>query len=167
MKLKTWCLLVGLLGLAIGCGRSESTTISDGNSSTTVTTSDSGAEVTIKDDKGGTIRVTGGDQAIALPDNFPKDVPIYEGAVTFTAVVAGDTMTVAWKSKDPPSKVGPFYKQQLKSNGWSSDTAIDTPDGTVVSGTKENRTLTASIGREDSGSIISISIETRKSDGGQ
>ncbi|HEY8490234.1 MAG TPA: hypothetical protein VIO14_04500 [Dehalococcoidia bacterium] len=68
-----------------------------------------------------------------LPDNFPKEFPIYEGAkVTFTLTSSagsgqsGNAWTVSWETKDSVEKVTKFYQDNLSKNQWTiSATSTD------------------------------------------
>ncbi len=71
-----------------------------------------------KDDKTGKTYVEGAD--VKLPDNFPKDTPIYPGSTISAAIVspslhsAGATIS----SLDDAQKTGQWYTDQMKNNGW-------------------------------------------------
>ena len=80
------------LVLAYGCGKDEKT----------VSTPQGDAKITTKGDvstvelAGKDVKVTAasGDGGVALPANFPKDVPIIKGGVVKMAMVAGENLSV-------------------------------------------------------------------------
>lgn len=88
-------------------------------------------EQAIEDSGGGDVDIEVGNAT--LPDDFPKEFPIYEGAkVTFTLTGSGgsgqggDTWTVSWETKDSVEKVTKFYQDNLSKNQWTvSATSTD------------------------------------------
>ncbi len=166
------CLLALIGALSVGCGPSTKVTTSADGSTTTVTTPDgktttvrtqgNESQLTITGADGSTVQVANGDEGLKVPSNFPKDVPVYAGAAVTTTATVQNTVTLVLKSPDAVGKVTSFYKEQLKTNEWTVEAAVETPDGSLLTGQKENRVLSTSIAKEDTGSLISITIETKK-----
>lgn len=165
--------LVVLAGaFVIGCGPSTKVTTSADGTVTTVTTPDGktttvrsrgdDTQLTIIGADGATVRVSNGDNGIAVPSDFPKDVPVYAGASVTTSATVQNTITLVLKSTDPVSKVAAFYKEQLKASDWTVEAAIESEEGSFLTGKKEDRVLSTSIAKEGTGSLISITIETKK-----
>jgi hypothetical protein len=161
MKRIEVALLVLLVCLAVGCRKSTTVVAPDG-SRATVTKKGDAVEVTVKGADGGTVRVAGGEGGVALPEGFPKDVPIYPGATVTTSATVENAMNAVLKTSDPVNKVAAFYKEKLKANGWESKAAMDMADGTMLSGKKENRTQTTMIARDGDNTMVTLSIATEK-----
>lgn len=79
-----------------------------------------------------------------IPDNFPKDFPIYPGAEvtgSLSGAQAGskDGFWLTLSSKDAFDKVNGFYTTALKANGWTAESSTiyikDTTAETVTKGT--------------------------------
>ncbi len=51
-----------------------------------------------------------------------------------------------------------FYKDKMKENGWEAKLAMDTGDGTLLSGTKDHRTQNAVIRRDGSKTEINLTV---------
>lgn len=74
---------------------------------------------TFTDPKTGAKMAVGED--LAIPANFPKDVPIYSGAKVKAVVMADDTeknATISLSSTDVPKTVADWYDKTLASAGW-------------------------------------------------
>jgi hypothetical protein len=84
--------------------------------------------------------------SVALPATFPKDVPLYPGAIVAagssdqSASGAGHSVTLL--TADPPVKVADWYEVELPKQGWAKSLAVAVPDGKGTFFTKDNRTLT-------------------------
>lgn len=82
------------------------------------------------DDKtGATIDVGSGE----MPENFPKDFPIYEGAKVTSSLTGGESREgsgfwLTLTTGDSVDEVSSFYKINLAANGWT-ETANYTSEG--------------------------------------
>lgn len=77
-----------------------------------------------KDNKTGNSVAVGED--LKLPDDFPKEVPIYAGAKVKSVSLnrSGDKgATVTLGTDDQPEKVATWYSESLKKDGWSEDSS--------------------------------------------
>jgi len=112
---------------------------------------------------GSTINV-GGEQK--LPDNFPQDFPIYEGAKVTGSLTGNDKLNestgiwVVMNTPDDISKVKAFYENNLSGKGWSVNntmTVNDTVTWTVSRGNLSgNVMLTAD--KNENKTVITISL---------
>lgn len=115
-------------------------------------------KATFTDTKTGQTVIVEGEK---LPDTFPKDFPIYQGAKVITAVSNNQSgkdngllVTFAVPDGHGLDKVVPFYKNGLSTSGWTivssfdSDTmqswviAKGTTEGSVAITTSESDPLT-------------------------
>jgi hypothetical protein len=106
--------------------------------------SDGNVEMTATGKDGEKIRIAGG-KGISLPNDFPKDVPIYTGATPVSSINAKDGTMVTLQTTDPVEKVDEFYAKQLKDQGWTIENTIKTAESTNYANKKEKRTLNVSI----------------------
>ena len=82
----------------------------------TVTGDAEKGQVNIKTDDGETIEMSYGTKTI--PDNFPKDVPVYSPAqIRMTQVVDENKSVISLSTSDDVSKVAAFYKKELAATG--------------------------------------------------
>jgi hypothetical protein len=146
-------LLAGVFA-AGGCGHSDSYTGPNGEK---VTVSKDGKSIDVKTEKGSSkINVSTGDKGIALPDNFPKDAPVYPGAIALSSVNSNDGMMVTLQTADSADKVAEYYAKELKGQGWTTESEVKLPQGTTYVNKKEKRNLSVSITGGDKTMIMLI-----------
>jgi hypothetical protein len=77
------------------------------------------ATVTSED---GTTTMTAG-AAAKIPEDFPKDVPLYEkmNVMAVQQDSASGAVSITAQSKDSVAKVAEYYKKQAESNGWTQE----------------------------------------------
>ena len=120
----------------------------------------SGETVTIKS-KEGTMVISGGEN-VSLPDNFPKDVPVYKGAKVLTSISSKEGMSVTLQTTDAVAKVAEFYKTQMAAQGWQSEASLDTGHQTMLNYKKEARTAAVIImADQDGGTTITLGLDEK------
>jgi len=157
MKRVGLCLALAVGCLAIGCRKSTTVVDKDGTRAT-VTQSGGGAELKIEG-KGGLRAQMNEKGGVALPDGFPKDVPIYPGSAVTMSASTKDGMQVVLKTPDPSDKVAAFYKEKLKGAGWELETSLSGEGSSMVSGKKDQRSVGAVVGRDSGGSAVTLMIQ--------
>lgn len=93
-----------------------------------------------KDGETFTMKTADGKASVAIgkgakiPDNFPKDVPVYAGIEINMASAdpAGQTFSIQAMSDDPPEKIAEFYKKEMKANGWVEAQGMVTTGGSAM-----------------------------------
>jgi hypothetical protein len=148
------------IGCLFGCRKSTSYTAKDGTKAT-VTQSGKSTEVTIQGKDGTKVQVSEGGN-LALPDAFPKDVPVYPGANITANVTVQDGMQVVFKTADSAGKVATFYNDKLKSGGFEIEATMNTEQGSMVTGKKGNRTVLVTTARDSDGTTITLMIRSEK-----
>ncbi len=77
-----------------------------------------------------------------LPDEFPKDFPIYTGAkLTSSWTTDGESgkgVSVVWETTDSADKVQAFYKDKLPKSGWKIDNEFAQESMQTISFEKDN-----------------------------
>lgn len=147
------CLL--LLALAVsGCGAiAEKATETAIEQSTGVKIDKDGEQVTIEGEDGA-VGAVGED--VKLPDDFPADVPVYEGEIK--AVIAGENQwTVSLETPDDAQTVLDFYAEKLAADGWKKEMTANTPDGGMYSASKGERAVSVAVSSgsgEDAGKTV-------------
>ena len=108
----------------------------------------------------GTVTVGGN----KLPENWPSDAPTYPNA-TIQYSGSSDPQTgekgsaVVFTTSDNAQKVADFYKRELSSKGWVIDQTAMMGASTVLTATKDTRTLGAYITDTGNGQVsVTISI---------
>lgn len=115
-----------------------------------------GAKVDLDDDKV-TIESTsgafsfGGDQK--LPDGFPKDVPVREGAKIVSSMTNtaenGDTWIVNYETADAPAAIYDWSLEQLEAEGWKVEVKAQQDSGGMISATKDTRRVSVTLGESN------------------
>lgn len=102
----------------------------------------------------GTIE-TGGD--VALPDNFPSDVYVYEGKLLTVMQLASNNTLVSIETKDSPAEVKDAYVEKMEADGWTQTGLMDFGTTVSILGEKGTRTLSVTIGKEE-GEMTTIAL---------
>jgi hypothetical protein len=152
-------ILMLLVFCAVGCGRKTTTSTAPDGSKATVTPKADGSEVTVTGPKGETVRVATGKSNVALPEGFPKDVPIYSPANVTTSAKVQNTMSVVLATADEGAKVLGFYSEQLKAGGWQMGGTMNSDQGGMLSATKGESTCTIYVGHDEQTTVnISVAV---------
>jgi hypothetical protein len=157
---QTTVILTVLTLFIIGCGRSSTIQTKDGEVKIEQKGNQATYEVTSKDGK---TKVTAGDSGVALPDNFPKDIPIYKDATVKLSSTQGKTMMVHLAVTASMADCAKYYQEQLKEQGWEIETTMNVGDATMTSAKKEKRKCVVNVIKSDKETMIQIMIEEEKS----
>ena len=144
---KNMVVAIGAVILAVAgvaCKRSSTYTVKDG--SLTVEKKGKDTEsMTFTGKNGETVAITmnGG----KVPDDYPKDVPLYEGTKVIMANSASEKHArhLILESKDPADKIAEYYKKSLESNGWTIEGTMNMGEMNMFTATKDNRQLVVQI----------------------
>jgi hypothetical protein len=107
-----------------------------------------------------------GDQKI--PDNFPKDFPIYPGAKPSGSLSGNNQKEqsqgfwIVLQSNDNLDKVKSFYADALTKNGWTIDNTMTINDMSTYTVKKGNLSggVTVSRGKDDKQTTITVTLAT-------
>jgi hypothetical protein len=148
--------LAAVTGLTLLCACSHSHTYTTKDASVTIDSSGKNDAV---------VHVTGKDGA-SLDFNsgkpitdYPSDTPLYQGKSLMDAKSEKDhARTVALQTPDPMDKISDFYKSQLASKGWKTESTMTTAQMNMFVATKEGRKLVISISSDGKMQQISQSL---------
>lgn len=71
---------------------------------------------------------------IALPENFPSDVPVFKGAKPFAVqTLAGDARNVLFHTDGAAPEVFNFYQDQMRQQGWNPSQQYQTKEQSFLS----------------------------------
>lgn len=100
--------------------------------------------------------------SVALPTDFPQDVPVYPNARVATTSVSPQSklMILALETPDAPAKIVDYYQKELEAHGWSVVSSLKSAKGGSISAQKGDRFCSATIGLrgKTAGSIVSLSV---------
>ncbi len=151
---------VQLIALALsaamisGCGKSDKPASSAQGEVKIATTSQG---VVATDGKGTKVTASASGNA-ALPENFPKDVPIITGAKIGVATALPDATSVILGTPASPEEAAKFYAENLKAQGWKVESPQNVAGRTLLQAKKDKREFTAGILKAEGGSTIQIMV---------
>ena len=108
--------------------------------------------------QGAKITTAGTGKSVALPDNFPKDVPIISGGSVQLATVMENKTTLMLTASAPAAEAVKFYQDGLKAQGWKVGATMAAGAMNLISAEKENRTCGVQVASANEGSTISITV---------
>jgi hypothetical protein len=114
-------------------------------------------QIAITTEEGETLNVSYGKDSI--PDNFPKDVPVYSPAtVKMTQIIDDSKSVISLGTQDDVSKVATFYKKELSAKGWSVKNEMSMGSMSLLHVQKGSRALNVTVNKSDEETIISMVI---------
>lgn len=110
---------------------------------------------------GGMVSVGSG---IALPDDFPKDFPVYNGNISIVsaASIPDQGVSLTFSSQDTSEEVATWYENTLTSEGWTRDQSYDLQGQVMRSYLKANERIAVSISQNTgatTGTVVRSSKE--------
>ena len=148
------------IALASGCGKDEKT-ISTPQGDVTITKKGGGASVEVAT-KEGKLNIASNDKGVALPANFPKDVPIIKGGVVTVAMTSGDNLNVQVRAPAPVAEVAKYYEDSLKAQGWQIEATMNMGESVMVSAKKGKRQCVVTTAKDGNGSMVQLMVPGEK-----
>jgi cytochrome c-type biogenesis protein CcmE len=95
-----------------------------------------------------------------LPDNFPKDIPIYSPASVQMSQIMdnGKTVMASLNTTDDMAKVAAFYKKALTQAGWEIKADMNMGNTFLVQGEKGEQSLNVSATKEQDKTVITLAL---------
>ena len=148
-------ILPAFLALSFGCSKSETHQSPDGNIKVEQKGDTSKVEVTTKEGK---TFVTASDKGVAIPDTFPKDVPIPKGAVPKLTMSQGKAEMLHLHVPGTVADVLKAYQEMLKGEGWEIETTMNMGEGSMLQAKKPGRQCAAMVMKDDAGTLIQLTV---------
>jgi hypothetical protein len=145
-------LLAGVL-TAGGCGDSKTYAGPNGEK---VTVNKDGGSVEINATGKNGEKVQFSANGLALPEDFPKDVPVYPDAKVLSSVKAKEGTMITLQTPVEAEKVEEFYAKELKDKGWTTETTVALPQGKTFVNKIGKRTLSVSVNKGDNTMIMMV-----------
>ena len=102
---------------------------------------------------------------VDLPDDFPKDVPIYKNARITAAINnksdQAEMTAVTLESKHSFKQVGQYYEKQLKASGYEIEGVYSTSKSMTINTKKGNTSVVVASTDQDGKTIAGLNITTR------
>ena len=151
------CLLLFAATLALACGGDEKT-IETEDGTFTIETDDGGVRISGEEEGVGEVTGLFGENA-KIPDGFPKDVPVYPDATVVAGMAAGDGGMVTLQTGDDPDEIAAFYREELRSEGWSLEGEMNLGGQRVLPIEKGGRSGAVQISSEGGETTILIIVD--------
>lgn len=148
-------ILSALAVLAFGCGKSETYQTPDGKVKVEQKGDTAKYEVTTKEGKA---TMTASQTGVAIPDTFPKDVPIPRGAVARVTMSQGKAEILHLHVPGSFADVAKDYSDKLKGEGWEIVSTMNMGEGSMLQAKKGNRQCAAMVVKDDAGSLIQLTV---------
>ncbi len=97
----------------------------------------SSEKVTIETKDGKAVYSAG--KSATIPENFPKDVYVYEGTKVNVAIATPDGFSVVMESSDAPEKIVAAYKSKMAAAGWKEEMVMNQGAQSMLGYKKEKR----------------------------
>lgn len=152
-------LVVSLVALLAACQRAAEEIVEE----------QTGVEI---DQEGDSVTITGSEgeeithEAESLPDDWPADVPVYEGAEveasTSVSMGQGTQMSATLVTEDPVADVFAWYKAEAESGGWTieSEASMQAEGATtaLLALKKGDMEVTITVNEADNGSSNIVTV---------
>ena len=151
-----WAIVPAVVALAVGCGKSDTYESSDGTVKIKQEGDTAKYEVVTKEGK---VTMSASDTEVAIPDTFPKDVPILKGAVAKLSMSQGKSEVLHLHVAGSMADVAKEYQDKLKDEGWEIESTMNMGDTSMVHAKKANRQCSAVVMKDDEGgSLIQLTV---------
>ena len=150
-----------LATLVAGCGKDEQTyKTSDGQ----VTVKQEGQAVTYEatGQDGTRIKAAAGEQGVAVPVDFPKDIPIIEGAKPTVAMTQGAQMMVHLQVPVSPAEAVKFYTDALKREGWDIENTMTMNEMAMLAARKDTRECSVTVLKEGEAELVQLVVSPQE-----
>lgn len=100
---------------------------------------------------------------VSLPSSWPSDVSIMRGAKINYAVssnpsTGSDGAGVMYSTTKSASEVIAYYKIELPKQGWTIGNEVTMAGASMLSATKDKRSMSVSVGGDASGTSVTIGV---------
>lgn len=148
-------ILPAIVALAFGCGKSETYQSPDGKVTVEQKGDAAKYEITTKEGKA---TMTASDTEVAIPDTFPKDVPIPKGAVAKLSMSQGKSEVLHLRVSGTIADVAKEYQDKLKGEGWEIESTMNMGEASMLHAKKGSRQCTAMVMKDDAGTLIQLTV---------
>ena len=148
-------ILPAVVALTFGCGKSETHQTIDGKIKVEQNGDTAKVEVMTKEGKA---TMTASDKGVAIPDTFPKDVPIPKGAVARLTMTQGKAEMLHLHVAGTVADVVKTYQDELKGQGWEIESTMNMGEASMLQAKKSGRQCSAMVMKDDAGTLIQLTV---------
>ena len=166
--LRKWTVLIVAAAISwTGCGDAPEEEVAESLIEKSIE-AESGEKAKVEISEGKvSIRTADGDvlaaseDGVEIPEGFPGDVPIYEGAKTVASLKMGDSFQLSLQSKDARSKVVETYKEKMKAEDWELETSMAVGEGDMLHYKKGERRVMLTFTDQDGVTGIALMVQEK------
>lgn len=129
------------------------------NSEAKVDLSKNSVNITGKDDKGD-YKISMG-ESIEIPDNFPKDVYIYQPSKTTSSMELSEGHSITLATQDNIKKIVSKYNDKMKQQKWVKETSMSFGSQAMLVYKKKNRVVNISVIQENDNNVITLLVSKK------
>jgi hypothetical protein len=157
MKINLAVTLAILLAATFGCKKSRTVETADGAVQMSESDGTTRIEVNGKDGKA---TIAASETKVAIPDTFPKDVPILKGAVPKLTMTQGKSEVLHLVLPQSVAEIAKDYQEKLKAEGWAIETSMNVGDGSMIQAKKDKRTCGVMVlkNEDGGGTMVQLSV---------
>jgi len=106
----------------------------------------------------GTMTLTSG-KAARVPENFPADVHVYDGATVLNALASNEGFHLTLQSQDSPEKIVAAYKEKMTGQNWTQEMSMDMGVQKMLSFKKDSRSASVIVAADGEKTRVTIGVQ--------
>lgn len=112
----------------------------------------------------GKVNIAVNESGVALPADFPKDVPVMKDAVVKAVMGTSEqgNLVVIMSAAAPVAEVVSYYQQSLKAQGWNTESSMNMGEGAMLTLKKEGRSLMLTVSKDGKDTNIQLALPNHK-----
>ncbi len=114
-----------------------------------------GGNVSFTDEATGTVGMYG--DSVPIPEDFPKDIPIYTGVAISGIAVSPDGGWLAFSTTESADSIVAWYETALLAEGWKKQGTYSADATTTAAFEKGDSILGVMAATSESGTIVTVS----------
>lgn len=159
MKTPVLCLLAACLLAVSGCSKQSTRTMktSDGKE-VTLSGDDKSASMDVKTADGQKVHLQGSAEGIAIPADFPKDIPVFAKSKLRMASGGGAMHIYGFVLPATPAEGMAYYEKEFAAQGWEAKPHMAMGDSLMLQGGKAGRTFMLTIGPDGKDTYAQLTV---------
>lgn len=97
-------------------------------------------------------------KGVAIPDTFPKEVPILKGAVPGMSMSQGNTEMLHLRVPGSVADVAKQYADRLKKEGWEIESSMNMGEASMLQAKKGNLECSAMVMDDGDGTVLQLTV---------
>lgn len=161
MKTPVVVAMTVLATLLAGCGKDEQTYKT---ADAQVTVKQEGKSVIYEASGPDGVRLTAaaGEEGVPMPNDFPKDVPIIDGAKVTAAMTQGEQRMLHLRVPVGQAEAAKFYADALKGQGWEIENTMNMNEMAMLAARKDARECNVAVLKEGDTVLVQLVVSSQE-----